>query len=85
MQTETRLSYPLGLQRVGLLPGEAHSQGQPGPSNMGKPIWVQGSAGVALGKGTEEMGDPPETLAKFLNPFLPQFPAPPLPAVKQTH
>lgn len=38
------------------------------PPSMGTPFWVQGSAGVALGKGAEEMGDPPETLAKFLNP-----------------
>lgn len=76
VQAETRFSSPLGTQRAGLLPGEVDSQGQPGPSNMGTPFWVQGSAGVALGKGTEEMGDPPEALAKFLNPSLPQFPSP---------
>ena len=40
VQAETRFSCPLGTQRVGLLPGEVHNQGQPGPSNMGTPIWV---------------------------------------------
>ena len=47
---------------------------------MGKPVWDQGTAGVALGRGTEESDDPPETLGKFLNLSLPQFP----PHIKQS-
>lgn len=46
------VSSPLGPQRLSPLP-ERHNQRQhrddtPGPSNMGKPIWDHGTAGVPL-------------------------------------
>lgn len=50
------------------------------PVQYGEACLGPGTAGVAFGRGAEDMDDPPETLGKFLNLSLPQFP----PHIEQT-